>query len=154
MSRTILCVDDRSMLWTDVASSSDIASFTVTEVPRIIKFLFFYFCTFSFSSPFLCSSRFFCLLVISFCLSFDDVITDRFNDLVHGGLDEDATYACEFSDTFTFQLCLDSDRYFKEPLFAYRYIYTHSHIYTHTLASNAYPLRPMRKLMIIYCFVF
>jgi len=43
----------------------------------------------------------------------------------------------DFSDTFTFQLCLASDGYFKEPLFAYRYVYI--------LASMRIPLRSVRK---------
>jgi len=125
---------DRSLFRTDVASSSDCTFHSLTEVPRIIKFLFFifalcYFSVFLFFYPsrlsFLTMSPIASITAISFLTA--DAWRRR-----------DFVCAREFSDTFTFQLCLDSDRYFKEPLFAYRYVYIHTCI-------NAYSLRSVRK---------
>lgn len=123
---------DRSLFRTDVASSSNRTFHSLTEVPRIIKFLFFYFCTlllFGLSFFYLPRLSFLTTSPIASAISLLTADTWRRRDFV---------CAREFSDTFTFQLCLDSDRYFKEPLFAYRYVYIHTCI-------NAYPLRSVRK---------
>lgn len=105
--------------------------------------LFFYFCTlllFDLISLFLFILSLSLSLLFSLNINVTCYYTDCFIriDLVSlsRGLDEDAVYVCvcvcsrEFSDTFTFQLCLDSNRYFTKPL------YLHIDMYTQ-LASNA-----------------
>lgn len=59
---TIFCTDNRLLFRTNIASSSDRAFHTVTEVPRMIKFFFFYSCTLLFFDLFF--SR--CLLFFSY----------------------------------------------------------------------------------------
>lgn len=116
-----------------------IVFFTVTEVPRMIKFLsfFFYFCTLLLFDLISLSFVFTLTLFVSSLLSQYKCYVLLYGlfiriDLVSlsRGLDEDAVYVCvcvcsrEFSDTFTFQLCLDSNRYFTKPLYLHIDMYT------------------------------
>lgn len=128
---------DRSLFQTDVASSSEPHLSQSQKFLELLSF-FFYFCT---------------LLLFGLSFFFSSLSTTAVASAIPfliGGRSTKTRSICarEFSDTFTFQLCLDSDRYFKEPLFAYRYVYIH------TCIKCVSPYAQCASLTIIYCFVF
>ena len=141
VSHTMFRVD-RSLFRTDVASSSDRTFHSLTEVPRIIKFLFFIFALCYFSV-----SLFLFIFLVS--LSWQRHRLPRRSHFWRRTLDEDAILSVLASSRTPLHSNSASIR-----IVTLKSHYLHIDMYTYILASMRISYAQCASLTIIYCFVF